>query len=242
MKDYTQGKIYQIVSKTGKRYIGSTTEKLSQRLVRHRQYVRDPTNQGVSSVQILLEDPDAKIVLIENYPCANNDELRAREQYWIEHFEGGSINKYRAYTPPEVVAEKAKTRYEENKEQITEYKRQHHLRTYEPVFSKDLQRIFKTPDELAEEEQIRKEKKRDADAKYRTENLDRVKAKDAAYREKEEVKERARARTKEWAAVNRDRARAWAQEKITCECGASVCRSALSGHRKSKKHQDYHGN
>ena len=236
MKDYTQGKIYRIVAKTGKQYVGSTTESLAQRLSRHRWYVRDTKNQGVSSVALLKEDPDAKIVLIEAYPCANSDELRAREQYWIENIEGGCVNLHRAHTPPEVVAEQDKLRREENKEELRERARQRHLETFEPSYGTVLHNLFKTPDDLAEEEAIRKEKRRQSNAEYRAQNLERIKAKDAKYRENEQVKERAKSRTKEWYAANLDRAREWSHEKITCECGAVVTRSGLSQHRKSKKH------
>ena len=34
-----------------------------------------------------------------------------------------------------------------------------------------------------------------------------------------------------------ERKKTWSQEKIKCECGSEVCRSSLSAHRRSKKHQ-----
>lgn len=123
MKDYQQGKIYRIVSKTGRQYVGSTVETLSQRLSRHRGYIKDQKNQGISSVMILKEDPDAKIILIEKYPCSSSEELRAREQYWIENIEGGCVNVVRAHTTPEIIKEQTKARYEEKKDEIREYKK-----------------------------------------------------------------------------------------------------------------------
>jgi hypothetical protein len=53
----------------------------------------------VSSFEILQYD-DARIVLIENYPCANKDELRKREYEIIQETEN-CINKIKAL--PEVV-------------------------------------------------------------------------------------------------------------------------------------------
>jgi len=91
-KDYTQGKIYRIVSKSGQQYVGSTTETLSRRLTRHRWYIKNPRSQGITSLKILRDDPEAKIVLIENYPCQNSEELHKRERFWIEHIEGGCVN------------------------------------------------------------------------------------------------------------------------------------------------------
>lgn len=238
-KDYTQGKIYRIVSSTGKQYVGSTVETLSQRLSRHRRYMKDPSHQGVSSVKLLQEDPQAKIILIENYPCQNSEELRAREQYWIEHIEGGCVNFHRAHTPYEVVQEQAKKRAEENKEVLRQQAHQRYIATYEPEYHTRLNNLFKTTEDLEEEERIRKEKKRQSDAEYRAKNLEKVRAKDAEYRQQEHVKEKAKEKAKLWREQNLERQKAWQKEKIKCECGAEVTRSGLSHHRKMKKHIEF---
>lgn len=235
-KDYKNGKIYRIVSKTGKQYVGSTVETLSQRLSRHRGYIKDKTNQGISSVIILKEDPNAKIVLLEKYPCSSSEELRAREQYWIENIEGGCINFIRSHTTPEINKEKSKIRYIEKIDEIREYKAQYYLDTYEPEYHTVLNNLFKTPDDLAEEERIRKEKKRKSDAEYRAKNLEKVRAIDRAYLQREDVKQKKRERTKQWAQDNKQRADVWKKEKIECECGSTITRSGLSAHRKMKKH------
>lgn len=238
-KDYTQGKIYRIVSKSGQQYVGSTTETLSQRLARHRRYLVDPKNQGVSSVKLLRDDPEAKIVLIENYPCQNSEELRSREQYWIEHIEGGCVNIQRAHTTPEIVREQSRKRAEEKKDEIRLYKQQHHRETYEPEYHSVLNKLFKTPEELEEEDRIRKEKKRQADAEYRAKNLEKVRLKDNEYHQQEHVKEKAKEKAKLWREQNKEQFVQWQREKIECECGAIVTRSGLSQHRKMKKHIEY---
>jgi hypothetical protein len=61
------------------------------------------------------------IVLIEDYPCENETELRFREQYYIDKFrEDGCevVNRQNAITTPEQRKEKQKIYYQENKEYI----------------------------------------------------------------------------------------------------------------------------
>ncbi len=89
MPNYQLGKIYKIVSsQTDEIYIGSTCEsRLCRRLAQHnadyRMWLRN-AHAYYASYKLLKYD-DCQIVLIENYPCNNKDELRMREQYWIDH-------------------------------------------------------------------------------------------------------------------------------------------------------------
>jgi len=87
--DYNNGKIYKIVCNiTGKIYVGSTTKQyLSQRLTWHRndyrRYLKNNNLYITTSYQV-LENGSFNIILLENVPCSNRDELRARERYYIE--------------------------------------------------------------------------------------------------------------------------------------------------------------
>lgn len=227
-KDYANGKIYRIVSATGKQYVGSTTETLSQRLARHRRYGMDGKNKGVSSVVLLTEDPNAKIILVENYPCQNSEELRAREQYWIENIEGGCVNKVRAHTTPEVIQQQARQRAADKKEEIAAYKAQWFQERYEPQFHNRLNQLFKTEEDKQEEEKIRKEKKSNCDKRYREENQEELSNyfKDR-YANDEDYKTRVKARVK-----------AWATEMVECECGTTIQRGTMRFHIKSKKHAE----
>jgi len=114
MPNYQNSKIYIIESDlTKEKYYGSTTLKtLAMRLAKHRSNMKK--GSGVSSKEI-LQYPDARIVLIENYPCNNKDELRAREQYWIDQNKDIAVNKLRAFRTEE-----------EKKDQIKEYKKIYH--------------------------------------------------------------------------------------------------------------------
>lgn len=86
MVNYQLGKIYKIVG-NGLVYVGSTCEPtLARRLAGHvsgyKEFVKG-RGKYVSSYKI-IESGDYEIVLIENYPCENKDELHKRERFHKE--------------------------------------------------------------------------------------------------------------------------------------------------------------
>lgn len=125
MPDYSLGKIYKIVSDTSDQiYIGSTTQSLSQRLGGHvrdyRRYSVDISNPYCSSYEV-LNNGNYRIILLENYPCENREELRAREQFYIDQNRNQIINKLNA----KLNEEYRKQYYEINKEKIKEYQKEY---------------------------------------------------------------------------------------------------------------------
>lgn len=90
MSRYQKGKIYKIVSEnTDKVYYGSTCNILSKRLSQHRKNYKCYLNgkyNFVSSFNV-IEHGNAKIYLVEEFPCNNKMELEKRERYHIEHNE-----------------------------------------------------------------------------------------------------------------------------------------------------------
>lgn len=94
--DYQNGKIYKIVSdKTDYIYIGSTAKKyLCQRLGNHKEdykaWIKGKKNYCTSFE--VLKYGDAKIILIESYPCNSKDELRARENYYQKEYKTNGFN------------------------------------------------------------------------------------------------------------------------------------------------------
>jgi hypothetical protein len=87
---YARGKIYKIVG-GGLTYYGSTCEKtLAMRMSKHRdqkkQVEKGKRKYNLTSAKILDFD-DCDIVLVENVPCQNSDELHARERFYIENNE-----------------------------------------------------------------------------------------------------------------------------------------------------------
>jgi len=106
MVDYKNGKIYALVSRCNKKYVGSTCQTLARRRANHKAYSNHYANKPsiwITSAEIFKIDPEAKIILLEAFPCNNNDELKAREQYWIENTE--CVNKIRAIRTEEQIKE-----------------------------------------------------------------------------------------------------------------------------------------
>lgn len=100
MVNYKNGKIYKIMSnQTDKIYIGSTTKLyLSDRMGKHRddfhRWIEGKCNY-ITSFE-LFEFNDVKIILIESYSCNSKDELKMREQYWIDKFKDICVNRNNA--------------------------------------------------------------------------------------------------------------------------------------------------
>ena len=127
MTKYQQGKVYCIKSPhTPNIYIGSTIQPLSYRMSLHNYHYRKHTkgeHGNISSFDI-IKFGDAYIELIENYPCANKEELEKREGEIIRE-SPDSVNKTIAGRTKQQYhednKEHAKQYYEENKETILEF-------------------------------------------------------------------------------------------------------------------------
>lgn len=96
---FENGKIYRIISKeTDQIYIGSTVEPLRVRLSKHnhdlKRYQRGNFHY-ICSFDICKYE-DARILLVEEYPCASTVELLAREQWWMDRI-------CRKYGPDKIV-------------------------------------------------------------------------------------------------------------------------------------------
>ena len=121
---YKNGKIYKIIDNTnGNFYVGSTNYvKLCSRMGKHRGYLKEYMNGSslkyCASMEILINE-NYKILLLEPYPCKNRDELRMREQEWMDKLRCDKmVNKYNAYISKEDIIIKAKKYKEEHKEEI----------------------------------------------------------------------------------------------------------------------------
>ena len=138
MPDYSTGKIYKIINPQNETiYIGSTTQKLSQRFCRH-----DHKDNG------------NKIILIENYPCNSREELVKKEQEVIEQYDN-LLNQFRAFNSEEYnkeyykkyhkeycennrdkLSEKHKKWYETNKDKIIEKSKVYHENNRDKILEK----------------------------------------------------------------------------------------------------------
>ena len=85
--DFSKSKIYIIRSpSTEKVYVGSTTKTLAERFTGHKnkckRWLKNKSEIYMSSFDI-IKYGDAFIELLEQYPCADNTELRKRECVFI---------------------------------------------------------------------------------------------------------------------------------------------------------------
>ena len=130
MPNYTNSKIYAIRSHhTDQIYVGSTTQKLSNRMTNHRscynKYVAS-NKKYVSSFEILRHG-DAYIELIENIECLCQEQLRQREGELIREMNcvnkniAGRSKKQYLQDNKEQIKEQSKHYYQNNKEQIKQY-------------------------------------------------------------------------------------------------------------------------
>ena len=145
MVNYEKGKIYKIVcNKTGNIYIGSTCEKLSNRLAHHRRtykYYLNSHQMYSTSFEILKYD-DYSIILIEEINCKTKEQLLARERFYIDSIE--CVNKIkptrtnkewrednkdkikqRKQEKAEIIKEQMKQYRQTHKEKIRQYNKQY---------------------------------------------------------------------------------------------------------------------
>jgi len=82
-RDYSKGKIYKLVSDVNDEfYIGSTATSLAKRKYWHKTKGRQMP--GVKAIFDEIGWDEMKIILVEEWPCENNDQLRQRERYWFD--------------------------------------------------------------------------------------------------------------------------------------------------------------
>ena len=125
MPNYQNGKIYTIRShQTDEIYIGSTANCLSKRLNEHKsnfKYWKTGKRAYTTSFKI-IEFDDAYIELLENYACADKNELNRREGELIRSTD--CVNKC-------VPGRTSKQRYEDNKDKISEQMKQQYQQNKE---------------------------------------------------------------------------------------------------------------
>ena len=160
---YKNGKIYCIRNTINDLiYIGSTYQKLSQRMTNHRNNSRASKNQNMKLYKAMKElgKENFYIQLLENYPCENVEQLRKRETELMLEYKA-DLNKNR----------NGRTNYERNKE-------------YQQTHEEELKQYGKNYRETHKEEI--KQKKHEDYVKHREKRLQQVKANYQANREARE--------------------------------------------------------
>ena len=84
MSDYSKGKIHKILNAIDDEiHVGSTIKTLSQRIAKHRSTMKTIPHYKLYKHMHELDVDNFYIELIENYPCNDIYELRARNGYYI---------------------------------------------------------------------------------------------------------------------------------------------------------------
>ena len=92
--------VYKIVSKqSNKIYIGSTTQTLNRRFIRHKSDYRLGKHKFGSFD--ILQFNDAEIILIEQYEDISKDDLLLYEQYYLDLYKDDLCNIKKAYLSKE---------------------------------------------------------------------------------------------------------------------------------------------
>ena len=122
--DYQEGKIYKIYNTINDDiYVGSTTQKLCERMRHHRCSISQSTegNRLIHKAFIDLGVKNFFIELIEKYPCNDKDELRKKEGEYISALKP-SLNMLIAGRTRK---ESTKEFQQNNREYMLEYKKQY---------------------------------------------------------------------------------------------------------------------
>ncbi len=88
MPNYANSKIYKLVSFNLPElpYYGSTVQTLCKRKGKHvSDFKKFGFNVGGCTSRIVIDAGDYEIIWVEDFPCENKDQLKARERYYIEN-------------------------------------------------------------------------------------------------------------------------------------------------------------
>lgn len=164
--DYSKTVIYKIVCNDlaiTDLYIGSTTN-FTRRKNGHRTLCNNGTKASKYKIyQIIRNNGDWEnwtMVQIEEYPCANGNEARARERYWYEQLNAtlnaikpirteGEINEYYEKNKDHIL-EIRKNYYIENKDKILEDIRAYRILNNEHIKKKQKEKYVKNKDKILE--------------------------------------------------------------------------------------------
>ena len=95
--DYKNGRIYKIINDVNDEiYVGSTTQLLCKRMATHRNNTKLQPNRKLYNTMNSLGIEHFKIILLENYPCNNREELNSREEHYRKLL-NPSLNSYRCH-------------------------------------------------------------------------------------------------------------------------------------------------
>lgn len=115
---YANGKIYKLENEFDEfdsLYVGSTCKSLPARKSGHNKYAKQEPDRPVYEYFNYWGWDGVRIVLLENFPCQNKQELEVREQFWIDKLKP-DLNSKNAHNTKE--ANQAQYRKDSAKDRI----------------------------------------------------------------------------------------------------------------------------
>jgi hypothetical protein len=233
MPDYSNSKIYKLECyTTGLIYIGSTTQFLIQRLQGHKKNYKTYLNGNgnfVTSFKI-LENDNYNIVLLEEYPCDNKEQLHAKEAEYIKKTD--CVNKYipnRTY----------KEWCDDNKDKLTEYQKEYYSNNKDKMAEQCKQYYSTNKDKMAEQQKQYREHNKDRIAEQRKQYYSTNKDKMAEQRKQyySTNKDKIAEQCKQYYSTNKDRIAEY--KKQYANKNKDRIAEYQKQYREQKKHDDY---
>ena len=219
-RDYSNGKIYCIRNNVDDDiYIGSTTQALSKRMVKHRSKVESKEANHYKLYQKMknIGVENFYIELIKDFPCETLEQLRAEEGKFIR--EMGTLSFM-------VAGRDRKQHYEENKEEILAKQKEKYEENKETILERNKKWRDEHQQEQKEYHKNYRENHKEAVAERKKKCIE--KKKDEYLQKKrdcyQETKEEQKITNKERYEQNKEQVLAKQREKITCECGEVICK------------------
>jgi len=165
--DYSKTIIYKIVCNNLEItdiYVGSTTN-FTRRKSQHKHSCNKPNSKDYNFkiYQIIRNNggwgDNWAMFQIEEFPCANGNESRARERYWYEQFQATLNMQYPQRTDKEY--------YESNKEHITKYKKQYAEINKDKILEKGKNYYLANKEEISEYKKQYAKNNKDKIAEYK---------------------------------------------------------------------------
>ena len=147
---YENGKIYALFNRTDT-YIGSTTQTLENRLIRHESQFR---GGKYYCSQEILKEPPYYIIKLEDYPCYSRQELERREGWY--QLNNRCINK-------NIAGRTLKEYYIDNKKELLDKRKKYHEQNREEILDKQKEYYEQNRDKISEQHK-----------KYREQNKDKL--------------------------------------------------------------------
>jgi len=218
--DYSKTIVYKLVcndTRITDLYVGSTTD-FTRRKSEHKNVCN---NENHKSNKLKIYEcinnnggwSNWSMILIENYPCNDGNEARARERFYYEQL-NAKLNMIRPMRTRDECKEQMKERYDANKQQIQEQKKEHYEANRTQILEQKKEYYEANRTQILEQKKEHYEK-----------NKEQILEQQKEYREKNKAK------------IKENR-----KKKYVCNCGSEITLYSNSRHEKSKKHIDFLSN